>query len=195
MAAGSKYDLQVKEVQEERYDVETGVRRRGPYVLNVANIPVGTNLPSFLPIAADLVKKTCELVVNVKVVEEAAADATTVKIKKGSFVAAGTILGTGSKGATVSAVDKTNDNYDTLTLAAAFGAKVSAGDTLFEASAAGGTKPKHTANSALYEKHTVTSGINLVALLHRAFEIEPEKLVVPFSEEDKKNCPHFQFNE
>ena len=195
MAAGSKYDITPKKVEEERYDVSTGVRRRGAYSLDVSNIPEGTVLPTFLPIAADLVAKKCELVVNVKVLENAASDATSIKVKKGSFVVVGTVLGTGAKGATVSAIDKSNSDYDTLTLAAAFGAAVKADDVLFEASAAGGTKPKRVANSALYENHKVTSGINLVALLHRAFEIEPEKLVVPFSSADKENCPHFQFNE
>lgn len=72
---------------------------------------------------------------------------------------------------------------------------MSAGYALFEASAAGGTTPKVVANSALYENHKVTEGINSVALLMRAFEIEPEKLVMPFCVADKANLPHFQFNE
>lgn len=195
MAAGWKYDLKPKEEQEERYDVSTGLRRRGNYVLDVTGLPVGSYVPSFTPIAADLKAKTAKIGVNVLVKENADGSATSIKIAKGSYLVQGMFLGNGSKGAKVSAVDKANPDYDTVTLEAALGVAVKAGDVLFEASAAGGTTPKNLANSALYENHMVTEGINSVALLQRAFEIEPEKLVTPFSAKDKANLPHFQFNE
>ena len=54
MSAGFKYNLTPEPSIEERYDVSTGVRRRGPYKLDTANLNVGDNLPSFIPIAADL---------------------------------------------------------------------------------------------------------------------------------------------
>lgn len=193
--AGFKYNLPPKEEQEERYDVSTGLRRRGNYVLDVAGLPVGSYVPSFTPIAADLKAKTAKIVVNALVVEKAEANATKVKIAKGSYVQGGTVLGTGAKGATVQSIDKSNESYDELTLAAAFGAVVNVGGVLFEAKAADGKEPKNVANSALYETYKVTEGINSIALLQRAFEIEPEKLVTPFSEKDKANLPHFQFNE
>lgn len=193
--AGFKYNLPPKEEKEERYDVSTGLRRRGSYILDVTGLPVGSYVPSFTPIAADLVAKTAKIVVNVLVVERVETAGTKVKIAKGSYVQAGTVLGTGAKGATVQSIDKSNENYDELTLAAAFGAVVNAGNVLFEAKAADGKEPKNVANSALYETYKVTEGINSIALLQRAFEIEPEKLVTPFSEKDKANLPHFQFNE
>ena len=132
--------------------------------------------------------------VNVLVKENVGATGTKVKIAKGSYVVMGTILGNGTKGATVNAIDKSKAEYDELTLSAAMGA-LKTGDVLFEAKAADGTTPKNVANSALYETHKVADGINCVALLQRAFEIEPEKLVTPFSQKDKDNLPHFQFNE
>ena len=192
--AGFKYNLPPKEEQEERYDVSTGIRRRGNYVLDVAGLAVGSYVPSFTPIAADLKAKTAKIVVNVLVKENVGATDTKVKIAKGSYVVMGTILGNGTKGATVNAIDKSKAEYDELTLSAAMGA-LKAGDVLFEAKAADGTTPKNVANSALYETHKVADGINCVALLQRAFEIEPEKLVTPFSAKDKANLPHFQFNE
>ena len=192
--AGFKYNLPPKEEQEERYDVSTGLRRRGNYVLDVTGLAVGSYVPSFTPIAADLKAKTAKVVVNVLVKENVAASATKVKIDKGSYVVMGTILGNGTKGATVTAIDKSKADYDELTLDAAMGA-LKTGDVLFEAKAADGKEPKNVANSALYETHKVADGINSVALLQRAFEIEPEKLVTPFSEKDKANLPHFQFNE
>ena len=192
--AGFKYNLPPKEEQEERYDVSTGLRRRGNYVLDVSGLAVGSYVPSFTPIAADLKAKTAKIVVNVLVKENVGATDTKVKIAKGSYVVMGTILGNGTKGATVNAIDKSKAEYDELTLSAAMGA-LKTGDVLFEAKAADGTTPKNVANSALYETHKVADGINCVALLQRAFEIEPEKLVTPFSAKDKANLPHFQFNE
>ena len=193
--AGFKYNLPPKEEQEERYDVSTGLRRRGNYVLDVAGLAVGSYVPSFTPIAADLKAKTAKIVVNVLVVEGANDNATEIKIAKGSYIQVGTILGNGAKGAKVKSIDKTNAEYDKVTFENALGDAIKANEVLFEASAAGGTKPKNVANSALYETHKVSDGINSVALLQRAFEIEPEKLVTPFSEKDKANLPHFQFNE
>lgn len=192
--AGFKYNLPPKEEQEERYDVSTGLRRRGNYVLDVAGLAVGSYVPSFTPIAADLKAKTAKIVVNVLVKENVGATDTKVKIAKGSYVVMGTILGNGTKGATVNAIDKSKAEYDELTLSAAMGA-LKTEDVLFEAKAADGKEPKNVANSALYETHKVADGINSVALLQRAFEIEPEKLVTPFSAKDKANLPHFQFNE
>lgn len=192
--AGFKYNLPPKEEQEERYDVSTGLRRRGNYVLDVTGLAVGSYVPSFTPIAADLKAKTANIVVNVLVKENVGATDTKVKIVKGSYVVMGTILGNGTKGATVNAIDNSKAEYDELTLSAAMGA-LKSGDVLFEAKAADGTTPKNVANSALYETHKVADGINCVALLQRAFEIEPEKLVTPFSAKDKANLPHFQFNE
>lgn len=195
MAAGFVYNLKPKEVQEERYDVSTGIRRRGNYILDVAGLEIGSYVPSFLPIAADLKAKTAKIVVRALVVETADTAATKIKIAKNPYIKDGMTLGTGKNGAVVQSIDRTNADYDEITLAAAFGAKVKTGDTLFEASAEGGTTPKAVANSALYENHKVTEGINSVALLMRAFEIEPEKLVMPFCAADKANLPHFQFNE
>ena len=192
--AGFKYNLPPKEEQEERYDVSTGLRRRGNYVLGVAGLMVGSYVPSFTPIAADLKAKTAKIVVNVLVKENVGATDTKVKIAKGSFVVMGTILGNGTKGATITAIDKSKAEYDELTIDAAMGA-LKTGAVLFEAKAADGKEPKNVANSALYETHKVADGINCVALLQRAFEIEPEKLVTPFSAKDKANLPHFQFNE
>lgn len=195
MAAGFVYNLKPKEVQEERYDVSTGVRRRGNYILDVAGLAVGSYVPSFLPIAADLKAKTAKIAVRALIVEAADTTVTKIKVAKNPYLKDGMVLGTGAKGATIQSINRTNADYDEVTLAAAFGAKLNIGDVLFEASAANGTTPKAVANSALYENHKVTEGINSVALLMRAFEIEPEKLVMPFCAADKANLPHFQFNE
>ena len=196
MAAGFKYNIDPEPSIEERYDVSTGVRRRGPYKLDTTNLVAGTYLPSFTPIAADLVKKTAQVAIRVEVYEKFTTGSnTTLKIKKNSLAYVGMHIGDGSNGATINAIDKSDKAFDKLTLAADFGATVNAGTVLFEATAVNGTTPKVVANSALYERALVEDGIVLVALLMRAFEIEPTKLVMPFHAKDKEKLSHFQFNE
>lgn len=196
MAAGFKYNIEPEPSVEERYDVSTGVRRRGPYKLDTTNLVAGSFLPSFTPIAADLVKKTAQVAIRVEVYEKFTTGSnTTLKIKKNSLAYVGMHLGDGSHGATINAIDKSDKAFDKLTLAADFGATLNVGTVLFEATAANGTTPKVIANSALYERAKVEDGIVLVALLMRAFEIEPTKLAMPFHAKDKANMPYFQFNE
>lgn len=196
MAAGFKYNIDPEPSIEERYDVSTGVRRRGPYQLDTTNLVAGSYLPSFTPIAADLVKKTAHVAIRVEVYEKFTTGSnTTLKIKKNSLAYVGMHIGDGSHGATINAIDKSDKAFDKLTLAADFGATLQAGTVLFEATAVAGTTPKVVANSALYERKLVENDIVLVALLMRAFEIEPTKLAMPFHAKDKENLPHFQFNE
>ena len=195
MSAGFKYDLVPPVEQEERYDVQTGIRRRGPYKLDTTNLAVGTILPSFIPVYADLKNKFAHTVRNIRVAE-AYASGTSIKIAKTPFAYVGMFIGNGSKGAKVTAIDKSNEKYDVLTIEAAFGENVAKDAVLFEAAAVDGTKQKYVANSALYERTKVDDGIVLVALLRTAAEIEPSKLAIPFSENDKANLKGwFEFNE
>lgn len=196
--AGYDYHLTPQVEKEERYDVSTEELRRGPYVLDITNLNVGDWLPSFAPISADLKYKKCYLVRNMKVYEAYATGDTalTIKVAKGSFPFVGMFIGNGSKGATVSAIDKSNSSFDLLTIAAAFGANLAVGDVLFEAKTVTGANQKYIANSALYGKFQVTKDVNLVSLIREAEEIEPDKLDIPFSSNDKSNMTGwFQFNE
>ena len=192
MSAGFKYDLVPPVEQEERYDVQTGIRRRGPYKLDTTNLAVGTILPSFIPVYADLKNKFAHTVRHIRVAE-AYASGTSIKIAKTPLAYVGMFIGNGSK---VTAIDKSNEKYDVLTIEAAFGENVAKDAVLFEAAAVDGTKQKYVANSALYERTKVDDGIVLVALLRTAAEIEPSKLAIPFSENDKANLKGwFEFNE
>ena len=195
MSAGFKYDLVPPGEQEERYDVQTGIRRRGPYKLDTTNLAVGTILPSFIPVYADLKNKFAHTVRNIRVAE-AYDSGTSIKIAKTPLANVGMFIGNGSKGAKVTAIDKSNEKYDVLTIEAAFGENVAKDAVLFEAAAVDGTKQKYVANSALYERTKVDDGIVLVALLRTAAEIEPSKLAIPVSENDKANLKGwFEFNE
>jgi hypothetical protein len=198
MPAGFKYDLVPPVEQEERYDVQTGIRRRGAYKLDTQNLVVGSFLPVFTPICADLKNKFAYAVINVEVAEDYTTNesALSIKVAKNSLAYVGMYIGNGTKGAEVTAIDKSNANHDVLTIKAAFGENIAKGTVLFQAAAADGTKQKYVANSALYNRTKVEDGITLVSLLRTAAEIEPSKLVMPFSENDKANMKGwFEFNE
>lgn len=196
MPSGYKYVVNSENPTEERYDVKSGIRRRGVYVLQTDNLTIGSRLPAFAPIYADKKLKKAYPVRNAAVYEAATATDTVIKVKKGTLLYVGAYVGNGKKGATITAVDKSNALYDAITVDATLGVTLAVGDVLFEASAAGGTKQKYTANSALYESKLIEDGINTVALLRTAAEIEPEKLAIPFSENDKAaTAGWFDFNE
>ena len=157
MAAGTHYDLKPDYKPEEFYRVETGVRKSGPWKLDIANLVVGSFLPVFTPVQADSVKRTLIPVRNVKVVEAytTGADALSIKIAKESLAYVGMFIGSGKKGAKVVAIDKTNKGYDVLTIEAAFGENIAKDAVLFEATAVAGTVKKNTANFVLYDAKKV----------------------------------------
>ena len=69
MSAGFKYDLVPPVEQEERYDVQTGSRKRGPFKLDTQNRVVGSFLPGFTTNCADCQKKFAYAVIKVRCVE------------------------------------------------------------------------------------------------------------------------------
>ena len=188
MAAGTHYDLKPDYKPEEFYRVETGVRKSGPWKLDIANLVVGSFLPVFTPVQADSVKRTLIPVRNVKVVEAytTGADALSIKIAKESLAYVGMFIGSGKKGAKVVAIDKTNKGYDVLTIEAAFGENIAKDAVLFEATAVAGTVKKNTANFVLYDaKKVENDGAVLCTLLMQAYEVKERKLVLPIHELDK----------
>ena len=89
-------------------------------------------------------------VINVEVVEAYATGDTalSIKVAKNSLAYTGMFIGSGTKGAEVTAIDKTNKVYDVLTIKAAFGEDIARDAVLFEAVAVDGLKQKYVANSA-----------------------------------------------
>ena len=104
MAAGTKYNLTPEYKPEEFYRVETGVRKSGPWKLDITNLVVGSTLPVFTPVQADLKKRTLVPVRNVRVIEAYATGETalSIKIAKDSLAYVGMFIGSGKKGAEVS---------------------------------------------------------------------------------------------
>jgi hypothetical protein len=197
MAAGTKYNLTPEYKPEEFYRVETGVRKSGPWKLDIANLVVGSVLPVFTPIQADLKKRTIVPVRNFRVVEAYTTgdSALSIKVAKGSLAYIGMFIGSGKKGAEVTAIDKTNKAYDVLTIKAAFDENIAKDAVLFEATAVAGTSKKNTANFVMYDaKKVEDDGPVLCTLLMQAYEVKESKLPMPIHELDKVGLtPRFQF--
>ena len=134
MAAGVKYSLTPLAVEPENCRIETIVRGTGGFNLSLTNLTVGEFLPPLAPLAINLTTRSAVAVKNVKVYENALANATAIKVVKGSLAYTGMFLGNGSNAAEVTAVDKTNALYDALTIT--LGAAVTAGDILMEVAGA-----------------------------------------------------------
>ena len=182
MPAGIKYDLKGQEVEKELYNVKTGYRLAGGFNIEDSDIDDGQYIPVLAPLAVDFKTRTAKVSKSVKAVE--AINATTLKVQKGSFVKVSMHLGNGTKGATISAIDTTNANYDTLTLSATIDG-VKAGDVLFEAKTANGNEVKNPANFLNYARVKKEAGATITAL-GQAYEIQTNKLYVPVSDKDKE---------
>lgn len=139
MPAGVKYSLDPQEVEKELCNQATIYRLSGGFNLDDDKLVADTHLPHLAPLAVDFATRKAKAVKNVKIYENAAADATAVKVEKNSLAYVNMFLGNGSNAAQVTAIDKTNASYDLLTIT--LGAAVTAGDVLFETAAAsvGGT--------------------------------------------------------
>lgn len=186
MPAGLHYNLeQIEKPTPEMCRIETIYRYSGGFNLVLTNLTGVKTIPPLTPLVLDFKKRQATVVINVEVAEKYTTG-TSMKVKKNSLAYVGMFIGDGTNGAKVNKIDKANADYDTLTLAAAFGSSVTveAGTVLFEAKAQDGTEPKATATALNYATTKVGEGATVTAI-GRAYEIRPTKLIVPISEKDK----------
>ena len=186
MPAGLHYNLeQIEKPTPEMCRIETIYRYSGGFNLVLTNLTGVKTIPPLTPLVLDFKKRQATVVINVEVAEKYTTG-TSMKVKKNSLAYVGMFIGDGTNGAKVNKIDKANADYDTLTLAAAFGSRVTveAGTVLFEAKAQDGTEPKATATALNYATTKVEEGATVTAI-GRAYEIRPTKLIVPISEKDK----------
>ncbi len=186
MPAGLKYDLKGQEVERELCNQKTIYRLAGGFNLVDEDVPNGAIVPHLAPLSVDFKTRTAKVVKNVKIYEDANNSATELKVAKGSVVKVGMFLGTGAKGAEISAIDKSNPDYDVIATSAALGASVKQGDVLFEATAANGKEPKNSANFLNYARVKKEDGATVTAV-GRAYEIQEDKLYLPVSAKDKES--------
>lgn len=188
MAAGLKYNLDpIEKVMPEMCRFETVYRYSGGFNLVLDNLTGVKAIPPMTPLVLDFKARKATAVINVEVAEKYTTG-TSMKIKKGSLAYVGMFIGDGTNGAKVTKVDKSNEAYDTLTLAAAFGSSVTveAGTVLYEATAVEGTEKKALATALNYAWTKAEPGATVTAI-GRAYEIRPSRLIAPISEADKES--------
>lgn len=191
MAAGIHYKDNSFEVERELYSVKTGYRMIGGFnpTENTMSVYKGVVLPTLCPIIIDTKAHTFEVVSNIKVLEEAAAGATSVKIAKKSIAKVGegyAVEGKTDTGLVITAIDASNDEYDLLTVDA-LAKKISAG-VLVKATVSGDSTKTYKAgagaNALLYTRTKMEEGCSITAL-GQAYEIKEDELYVPVSTADK----------
>lgn len=188
MAAGLKYNLDpIEKVMPEMCRFETVYRYSGGFNLVLDNLTGVKAIPPMTPLVLDFKARKATVVINVEVVEKYTSGVS-MKIKKGSLAYVGMFIGDGTNGAKVTKVDKSNEAYDTLTLAAAFGSSVTVevGTVLYETEAVDGTEKKASATALNYAWTKVEPGATVTAV-GRAYEIRPSRLIAPISEADKES--------
>lgn len=194
MSAGIHYTGTPYQVEKELYSVKTGYRMIGGYNPSEAALAAynGVELPTLTPLCVNTKEHTFDVVDNIKVIEAAAASATSVKIAKGNIALKGvSYLSADGVVIKVNAIDKTaSDDYDTITCTALAGA-VAAGTILSkcetadkkkavvsEAAAANATVVKVAKGHGLTGACTLTDGTNNVVVSNIKFHSDYDELEV-----------------
>jgi hypothetical protein len=178
--------LDVQAKTPEFCDVKSIYRLDGGFNLVATNLTAGTFISPLAPLAVDFATRKATPVKNVKVYEAASNSATSVKVVKNSLAYVGMFLGTGSSGAEVTAIDKSDANFDVITLNATLGVALAVGKVVFESAATGGTTVKNVANALNYARTKVEEGATVTAI-GAVYQIKEAKLIVPVSDKDKAN--------
>ena len=187
MAAGIKYNV-APPVEREVCDESTIYRLNdGGMDLDKSNLPAKGWLPELCPLFRDKVERKAYACLRVKVVEAAAAAATTFKIQKNpflSFIKAGFLLSDGTNVITVASVDTSNEAYDVVTAGSALSASIAKDAILVEAAAADDASAKHVANFASFGWRNIEVE-DSVTFVGRVFSILEDELYIPFTAADK----------
>lgn len=170
----------------EMCNYETAYRLSGGFNLILSNLNGIKAIPPCAPLVVDYKARTATAVINVAVVSEISAGSTALAVKKGSLAYVGMHLGNGTNGGTVTAINKSNEDYDVLTLAEGSTLVAKVDDVLFEATATGGKTPKAQANALNYAWTKVEQGATVTAM-GAVYEIKPSKLIAPISNKDKES--------
>lgn len=186
MAAGVIYNINPMAVEKELCNQKTIYRLAGGFNLVDSALNDGSTLPAMTPLAVDFKTRKAVACKNMRVVEAVTDTAKTIKVAKRSLAYIGMFIGTGTKGAEVSAIDKTKEGYDTITVKATLGEAVKANQVIFEALAVDGLEQKNTANFLNCASTKVEAGATVTAI-GQVFEIKEELLPCPVSEKDKEN--------
>ena len=112
---------------------------QGGFALDITGLTLGGIVPAGTVMGFDEATRKAAPLKMAKLQADATAVAVTYQVVKGSLIAVGDYLAAvvGGKAYAVTAIDKTNAAYDTLTIGTTLGAALTAGDALFISSATG----------------------------------------------------------
>ena len=163
-------------------NVETA---QGGFILDATGLTTGATIKAGTPVGFDentrkvLVIKTAVLQANVTIT------ATDLPVLKGSLYIVGDNIGAtkGSKSYGITAIDKTNANYDVLTIGTTLGAALTAGTALFQTLATGATAADFitTPDGLTYEGFDVENNVSVAVVIrgtvyHRRIPKSPSDL-------------------
>lgn len=188
---GSRISMQYSEPlpsQNEFCRDETTVRMEVGFLLDSSDLEAGMIVEKCCPVAVDFTTRMAKPCKGVRVIKAATATDTALQVSKGHLVKVGDIIGDGTKKATISAINKSNANYDVLTLEATLAVAVKINTVLHECTS-GSAKAKNKAVFLNYRRtHVTKDGLKqTVTTLAQAYEIKGDLTPNPCSEEDKAN--------
>jgi hypothetical protein len=138
------------------------------YTLETTGLVAGSILPAGTVIIADDSTRKAKAVKSANVVEVAAADALVYRVAKGSQLSVGDNIALGLKGKAypITAIDKSNANYDSLTVGTTLGA-AAVGVPLFQSSTTGATNSalSATPTGTLYEPTLIEANATITVVL------------------------------
>lgn len=189
MPPGIKYTMPPA-VERELCNEQTIYRMIGGFNWNIEGLPAGYQIPFLAPIKVSWDPQIAVLVKNVRVIEDAAVDATSIKIQKGSLIEKGMKLSDGenviSVGSGANAIDTTDESFDLVTVSA-LDVALTAKQVLTEATSASDPTPKNVANKLNYERNKLAVAGQTLTAIGQVFEIKEYQLYLPISEWDKKS--------
>ncbi len=109
---------------------------QGGFNLVTTGLAAGTVVPSGTVLGYDEANRTATIIKGATVVENVAADGVSIKVDKNHILVVGDVIAATADAAAITAIDKTNENYDTITVDATLGA-ITAGAGVYQAAAAG----------------------------------------------------------
>jgi hypothetical protein len=172
--------------QPEFWRDETTYRMSVGFYLATAGLAAGMIVDKGCPLAVDYKAQTATPVKNVRINAAVASNGVNLKIDKGSLIKVGDFVSNGTTTAEVTAVDKTNTAYDTITVGTTLGA-LAIGAVLFEVAASDSQEPKNKATHLNYRRTHIdgTDAKITVTAVGRAYEIKNSLLPNPCSDADK----------
>ena len=172
--------------QPEFWRDESTYRMSVGFYLVTTGLAAGMIVDKGCPLSVDFKAQTATPVKNVRVNAAVASNGVNIKIDKGSLIKAGDFVSNGDSTSEVTAVDKSNTAYDTITVGATLGA-LAIGAVLFEAAASDSQEPKNKATHLNYRRtHFDGSDAKItITAVGRAYEIKNSLLPNPCSDADR----------